>query len=185
MGEAFFKKFPPKKHSDMKNGLLNRLSLAVLPGLASVLIRLIAVTMRIRYVNAEGYGKLADSGKNAIGAFWHGRLLMMPYAYRGKKGVTILVSTHRDGELIARTIRRFGIHSVRGSTTRGWMEGFKGLMRAARAGRDIAITPDGPKGPARRAQLGVIQLARATGLPIIPVTFSASKKKLSPAGIPS
>ena len=167
----------------MKN-LLNRISLFFGPALAAVVIRLLAFTMRIEYVNYEEYREISEGG-NTIVAFWHGRLFMMPLAYFGRGGMTILVSRHRDGELIARTVRRFGIESVRGSSTRGWMEGFKGLLRAARAGRDLAITPDGPKGPARKAQTGAVQLASRTGLPIIPMAFSASKKKFLAAGTAS
>jgi lysophospholipid acyltransferase (LPLAT)-like uncharacterized protein len=81
-------------------------------------------------------------------------------------------------------MKHFGIESVRGSSTRGWPGGVKGLLKAARAGRDIAITPDGPKGPRQKAQMGVVQIARTTGLPIIPMSFGASKKKPFPAGMP-
>ena len=179
----FFKN--PNRPDAMNKRFLDKITQGVLPLLASFVIRLLALTMRIRYVGFEDYKKLSGSGKNAIGAFWHGRLLMMPYAYFGKKGVTILVSRHRDGELIVRTVKRFGIASVRGSTTRGWIEGVKGLLESARSGKDLAITPDGPRGPARKAQMGAVQLAKATGLPIIPVTFSASKKKPFRAGTPS
>ncbi|MBI5598145.1 MAG: lysophospholipid acyltransferase family protein, partial [Deltaproteobacteria bacterium] len=80
-------------------------------------------------------------------------------------------------ELIARTVRNFGIESVRGSSTRGWISGIKGLLKSVQAGRDVAITPDGPKGPKEKAQMGAVQIARTTGLPIIPVSFNASKKK--------
>ncbi|GMR04365.1 MAG: hypothetical protein BMS9Abin23_0261 [Thermodesulfobacteriota bacterium] len=163
---------------------LDRLGLVLGPWLAATMIKVLASTMRIEYVNFEDYKRLAEAGKNNIVAFWHGRLFMMPLGYFGKKGMTILVSQHRDGELIARTVRRFNIASVRGSSTRGWFEGFKGLIRAARAGRDIAITPDGPRGPARVAQSGVVQLAAKTGMPIVPMTFAASKKKFLRAGIP-
>ncbi|MFQ5441665.1 MAG: lysophospholipid acyltransferase family protein [Thermodesulfobacteriota bacterium] len=164
--------------------LLNGIGLALGPPLAAMMIRVIALTMRIEYVNCEDYRRLVGEGKNHILAFWHGRLFMMPLGYLGKKGVTILVSQHRDGELIARTVKRFNISSVRGSSTRGWFGGFKGLIRAARSGGDLAITPDGPQGPARRAQTGVVQLASKTGFPIVPMTFAASKKKFLAAGIP-
>ncbi|MBI3754335.1 MAG: DUF374 domain-containing protein, partial [Deltaproteobacteria bacterium] len=92
---------------------------------------------------------------------------------------------HRDGELIARTVKRLGIDSVRGSSTRGWLVGVKGLLNEIKKRKDIAITPDGPKGPRFNAQIGIIGLAKITGLPIIPMTFSASKKKPLKAGMPS
>lgn len=166
----------------MKN-ILNKIAIAIAPFLASVLIKFLAITMRISYVNFEKvWGDWRD-GKNVILAFWHGRLLMMPVMYKGR-GVSVLVSQHRDGELIARTVKRFGINSVRGSSTRGWLGGIKGLLNEIRGGRDIAITPDGPKGPRFNVQMGIIHLSKITGLPIIPITFSASKKKPLRAGMP-
>ena len=154
------------------------------PLLAAALIRGLRLTMRLEFVGYERYRAHQAAGKKVILAFWHGRLLMMPYCYIGK-GISILVSQSRDGELIARTVKRFGMDSVRGSTTRGFISGIKGLMKAARAGRDLAITPDGPKGPSQKAQMGAVQIARATGLPIVPITFGASKKKPLRAGTDS
>lgn len=159
----------------MKN-ILNKITISAAPFLASLLIRFLAKTMRISYVNFERVWGDWQRGRNIILAFWHGRLLMMPIMYKGN-GVAVMVSQHRDGELIARTVMRFGIDSVRGSSTRGWFGGVKGLLKEWKKGKDIAITPDGPKGPGFNAQMGIIHLAKTTGLPIIPMTFSASKKK--------
>jgi len=155
---------------------LNRLSLTVIPFAARQVIRLLSATMQIEYVNFDGVWSMWREGRNVILAFWHGRLMMMPLIYRGR-GITVLISQHRDGELVARTMEGLGIDSVRGSSTRGWFGGVKGLLKAARSGRDLAITPDGPKGPKFIAQPGIVLIARVTGLPIIPMTFSAVKKK--------
>lgn len=156
--------------------ILNKITITIAPLIASLLIRFLARTMRITYINYEKVWDDWQRGKNIILAFWHGRLLMMPVMYKGN-GVAVMVSQHRDGELIARTVMRFGIDSVRGSSTRGWLGGVKGLLNEIKKGKDIAITPDGPKGPRFQAQMGIIGLAKITGLPIIPMTFGASKKK--------
>ena len=156
--------------------ILNKITITVAPFLASLLIRFLAMTMRIAYINFDKIQNDWQNSKNVIIAFWHGRLMMMPHVYRGR-GISILVSQHRDGELIARTVRNFGIDSVRGSSTRGWLGGVKGLLNEIKKGRDIAITPDGPRGPRFNVQMGIVHLAKITGLPIIPMTFSASKKK--------
>ena len=116
-------------------------------------------------------------GEHFILAFWHRHLLLMPYAYRGKR-ISVLVSQSTDGELIARTVARLGIDSTRGSSSRGGVSGMKTLLRKAAAGWDIAFTPDGPRGPVREVQPGVILAAAATGLPIVPVVLAASKAKL-------
>jgi lysophospholipid acyltransferase (LPLAT)-like uncharacterized protein len=109
---------------------------------------------------------------------------MLPLAYRGQ-AVNILISRHRDGELIHRVMARFGYKAVRGSTTRGGGVAFRRMVALGRSGEDLAITPDGPRGPRQVVKDGVIHLAKATGLPIIPVTFSCSKKKSLQAGTDS
>ena len=90
----------------------------------------------------------------------------------------MLISQHRDGEFIARTVRLFGIDSVRGSTTRGSLSALRGMIRFYRAGGSLAITPDGPQGPKYVVQMGAIELARQTGAPLLPLTYTASRKKV-------
>jgi lysophospholipid acyltransferase (LPLAT)-like uncharacterized protein len=149
----------------------------VAPSLVAALIRGLERTMRIETVNGEGIAERWRAGHGNIIAFWHGRQLMMARVPYGGRGVDILISRHRDGELISRAMGSFGFSSVRGSTTRGGSVALKALIQRARAGHDLVITPDGPKGPRQIAQPGVIHLAKATGLPIFPMTFGASKKK--------
>ncbi|MEK7678677.1 MAG: lysophospholipid acyltransferase family protein [Deltaproteobacteria bacterium] len=132
--------------------------------------------MRISYIGFDKYRRRIEGGSRIILAFWHGRLLMMPYSYPGR-GITILVSQSKDGELVSRTVKGFGIDSVRGSSSKGWFAGVKGLLKSVQAGRDVAITPDGPRGPGSKAQMGAVQIARATGLPIFPMAFGASRVK--------
>lgn len=153
----------------------------ITPWTAFNLIRLIHGTLRVRYNGDELIRRWTAEGKHYIIAFWHGRLLMMPYSYPGDK-ISILISRHRDGELIARTMSYFGYHSTRGSTTRGGSMGLRGLLRRAREGFDLAFTPDGPRGPRYRVQPGVVLAARMTGLPIVPVSFGAEKKKFFRVG---
>jgi len=122
-------------------------------------------------------------GENAIFAYWHGRLLMMPYArrYFGRE-FAVMVSRHKDGELIARIVNRLGILTPRGSTSRGGAAGLRDAIRLSRKGVCVTFTPDGPKGPRYEVQPGIIQAAKATSLPIYPVTYSTRKKKLSGPG---
>jgi hypothetical protein len=115
-------------------------------------------------------------GEPFILAFWHGDLLLMPYAYKGRR-ISVLSSQSRDGELIARTIARLGIDSSRGSSSHGGLAGMRSLLRKAAEGWDIAFTPDGPRGPRHEVQPGIIVAAAATGLPIQPVALAASRAK--------
>jgi lysophospholipid acyltransferase (LPLAT)-like uncharacterized protein len=95
------------------------------------------------------------------------------YVHRNQ-GVVVLVSEHADGEYITRVLRRHGFGAVRGSSTRGATQGLKGLIREARRGKDLALTPDGPKGPAREFKVGALAVAQVSGMPIVPLAAGAS-----------
>jgi hypothetical protein len=145
--------------------------------LAATFIRGLRATLRLRYQGDERIREWERKGTHFILAFWHRHLLLMPYAYHGKK-ISVLVSQSKDGELIARTVARLGIDSSRGSSSRGGIAGMRSLLRKAAEGWDIAFTPDGPRGPLREVQPGVILAAASTGLPILPVAIAASRAKL-------
>jgi lysophospholipid acyltransferase (LPLAT)-like uncharacterized protein len=152
----------------------------MIPGLAVALIRGLHATMRIRHAGTEDVESLEGEGRRFILAFWHAHLLMMVYA-RYPRPIAAMISRHRDGDLIARTVAKFGAGAARGSTSRGGTTALREMIRMARD-HTLAITPDGPRGPRHVAQPGVIQIAQATGLPIIPVAFVAQKKKFSARG---
>jgi lysophospholipid acyltransferase (LPLAT)-like uncharacterized protein len=149
----------------------------VLSFLAAWFIRGLRASVRLRHHGDERLRQWERSGEHFILAFWHRHLLLMPYAYRGGK-ISVLVSQSTDGELIASTVARLGIDSTRGSSSRGGVAGMKAMLKKAADGWDIAFTPDGPRGPAREVQPGVILAAAATGLPIQPVAVAASRAKL-------
>lgn len=141
---------------------------------AAWLVRLLGATTRIRH-HGDGEVRAREAaGERFILAFWHRHLLLMPYAYRGRR-IAVLISRHRDGELAARAMQRLGIESVRGSSTRGGAAGLRGLLKKARRGYDLGFVPDGPKGPAGVAKPGVAAAAVATGYPIVPVALAASR----------
>src|SRR5688500_8931748 len=158
------------------------LKLSVLPPIGAAVMRTMAWSMNIKTRGHEYVDGLYRAGQRVIIAFWHARQLMMPLTYRGTLA-HILISQHQDGEIIARIVERFGFKAVRGSSTRGGVEALRELIRLGRGGADLVVTPDGPKGPAQIAKMGVIQLARASRLPIVPLAFGCSKKNCSRAGI--
>ena len=154
-----------------------KLLFLIVPRISSFILRLLALTTRKKVLHQERPDQFWDRGQNIIVAFWHQRLLMLPFVpRRGRWGM--LISQHRDGEFIARTVRLFGIDSVRGSTTRGSLSALRGMVRFYQAGGSLAITPDGPQGPKYVVQMGAIELARQTGAPLLPVTYGASRKKV-------
>lgn len=157
---------------------------SLLPPVGAAAIRGIACSMRFSTRGHEAVDTLYREGRHAIIAFWHSQQLMIPVGYRGV-GSHVLISQHSDGEIIARIIARFGHGAVRGSSTRGGTGALRALIKLGRSGRDLGVTPDGPKGPRHVVKLGIIHLAKATGLPIVPLAFACSKKNSSRAGIAS
>ncbi len=162
--------------------MLNWMKLFVAPPLAAQCIRILGRTMQLSTIGGEHVDELYRQKQQIIIAFWHGRQVMMPLAYRGK-GASVLISHHRDGELIARVMQCFGFQAVRGSSTRGGFQALRQLIKAGQQAEDLVVTPDGPKGPACKVQSGIIYLAKITGWPILPLTFACSKKKSFRVGI--
>ena len=110
-------------------------------------LRLLASTWRFRVVNGDAVRTLRSSGLPFIFSLWHGQLLPLLWHHRDE-GVMVLISEHRDGELVARTAESLGYGLIRGSTTRGADRALISLVRELQSGHEVAITPDGPRGPA-------------------------------------
>jgi lysophospholipid acyltransferase (LPLAT)-like uncharacterized protein len=151
---------------------VNRALRAAIPRLASGLIRLQWATARVTWIGREGAEPVLRSPEPFVLAFWHCQLFLMQYALLGRP-VTALISRHGDGELIARTMERFGHSAARGSSTRGGSAALREAIAVARGGGALAITPDGPKGPAREVKPGVVEIARAAGIPILPCAMAS------------
>lgn len=154
--------------------LSERVLLKAGPLLAAGLIRAIHACLRIERLGEGPLQELWASGEHVILAFWHDQLLLMAKGYRGA-GANVLISASRDGEYIARTMNYFGIGSVRGSSNRRGREAFRELVDTAKHPVDLAITPDGPKGPRHEVKDGVVQLARLSGRSVVPMAFVSSR----------
>jgi hypothetical protein len=140
--------------------------------LGATLLTLLGRTWRVERIGTTEREAQRRAGEAWIFALWHARLLPLTFTHR-HWGVGVLISQHRDGELIARIVERLGFVTGRGSSTRGGEEGARDMLRLAEQGRILAITPDGPRGPARKVKPGLIYLASRTGYPIVPVAMSA------------
>ena len=108
-------------------------------------------------------------------------MLMMHRAWRFPQRMHMLISNHPDGQLIARTNCYLGIESIAGSTTHGGSEGLRTMVRLLKQGECIGVTPDGPRGPRMRASVGIVQIARLAGVPIVPATCAARPRRLIPS----
>lgn len=146
----------------------------VVVGLAGGLLRCLAATWRVEVVHGEHLESLRRARQPFLFALWHGHLLPLLWQHR-RKGIALLISEHRDGERIARAARNLGYSLIRGSTTRGGGRALIQLSRALEMGREAAITPDGPKGPARTVAQGVVVAAQRSGAPILPIAVAADR----------
>ena len=153
------------------------LMLKILPPLIFLFLYVLRITVRVEHVNNEQVQRKWEKGENFIVCFWHGRLLMMPFASNRGKG-KVLISRHRDGEFIAKVVRFFSIDAIRGSYRKGSVSSVREILHDLKKGFDVAITPDGPKGPRYEVKKGIVELAKLAGKAIVPVTYSAGKKKL-------
>lgn len=139
-----------------------------------VFLRALARTWRIREVNRGASQALRDAGHPVVFTVWHGEMLPLLWNHR-REGITILVSEHGDGEIIARVAASLGFRTVRGSTTRGADRALLGMSRVAQNGGDVAFTPDGPKGPARTFAPGALVVAQRSGAPVVTLAAAARR----------
>ena len=137
-------------------------------------LRVLAATWRYRIVGHDAV-KSARAGQTPLlFSLWHGQLLPLIWLHRNE-GVAILVSEHRDGEIIARVAKSLGYGLIRGSTTRGGERALLTLATQLKAGVDAAVTPDGPKGPARSYAPGALIAAQRSGALVVPVAAHANR----------
>lgn len=141
-------------------------------------IRFVHATSRWHIEGGEIPARLWDEGQPFILAFWHGRLLMMPYCWRQGTAIRMLISQHPDGRFIAHTIRHFGLDTVSGSSSRGGTAAMRVILKSLQANTCVGFTPDGPRGPRMRASIGIVQAARLAGVPILPCTFATSRRRV-------
>jgi hypothetical protein len=146
--------------------------------LACILIRAVAVTVRFRLDDRSGLFRNQAPGEKLIFALWHNRLALSAMMYRRyvrrfapDRRLAGMVSASRDGGLLARVLEYFSIEPVRGSSSRRGPQALRELVSQAERGCDLAITPDGPRGPRYQVQEGVIATAQLTGRPIVPVSY--------------
>ena len=141
-------------------------------------IRFVFVTINWSVEGAEWPRRLRAEGKPFILAFWHGRLLMIPMAWQRLAPMHMLISAHPDGQIIADAVTYFGVGSVSGSTRRGGSAALRRMLKRLKEGDCVGITPDGPRGPAMTASIGIVNLARLAQVPILPITYATSRRRM-------
>jgi len=141
-------------------------------------LRFIYHTNRWTVINPHIPETLRETGQPFIIAFWHGRLLLMSYAWPLRKSpIHMLISNHSDGKLIANTVKHIGIQPIQGSTNKGGAAALRTMVKTLKNGHSLGITPDGPRGPHMHASAGVISLAKMAQVPIVPCAVGTTRRK--------
>ena len=148
--------------------------------LIALVIRAIAFTLRISFDDRCGVSDKTYSEGSVIWVFWHCKVFLMPIVYKEyllKRKGTVLTSPSRDGQIIVEVMKRFGVHSIRGSSNKSPVKALRESIDCLQEknGGDLAVTPDGPRGPSRVMKLGAIKIAQMANVPIMPITISYSK----------
>jgi lysophospholipid acyltransferase (LPLAT)-like uncharacterized protein len=152
---------------------MSTLKYAAAVGVAGVVLDSLFRTVRYDVKGAHHHEQFTKNGRPVIFALWHGRLLPLGFLHRAQ-GIVTLISQSADGEYLARLLAHWGFENVRGSSSRGGTDALRELVRRLRAGRSLAITPDGPRGPMQKMKPGVLVAAQLSGVPIIPTTSTAT-----------
>lgn len=134
--------------------------------LGSLFVRALGSTWRVRLLGRERENAALSLEGSILYAFWHGKMLPLADAYRGR-GAVVLISRNRDGEIIARIVERMGYGTVRGSSSKGGHRAVEDLVDRAREGRIVAVTPDGPRGPFEVMQPGLLVIGQRSRAPVI------------------
>ncbi|MEA3354094.1 MAG: lysophospholipid acyltransferase family protein [Campylobacterota bacterium] len=159
----------------LKKRLFTFLQLNVVPYLLQLFVKFIYLTNKKKF----HYPKADLQNENFVIAFWHGDLLMQPHnfaKFKPKGLMKAIISEHRDGEAIRRVVEHLGVLSFSGSSTRGGAKAMIGAIKALKNKEaDVAITPDGPKGPIYSVADGIVAIAQKTKTRVIPFSTIPSK----------
>lgn len=138
-------------------------------------VRFVWMTSKWEILGKEHPDLHWEQNKPLIACFWHGRLLMMFKSWFGQHKLHMLISSHPDGQIIARTTQRFGYGWIAGSSNRGGRKAILNILKTLKSGESVGITPDGPRGPRYKANLGIIQMARLGNAALLPISYSATR----------
>lgn len=142
---------------------------------AAFVLRAIYFTCRVQRDYPAAAQPYFNGQHPGLICFWHGRMIMQPFVRPPGRAMHVLVSRHNDGALIYAVMQRFRVDAARGSKKSGAAEAVRTLLGIAKQGSNIAITPDGPRGPFQIAAEGTVFIASKTGYPLLPLAFSASR----------
>jgi len=149
----------------------------VIPPLVWVWLQFIRLCSRFAYHGLENQQALDQTGKPYLIVFWHNRQFVLPFIHKTRP-LHCLISPSRDGTIATAIMRLFSTTSIRGSSSKDGMQAMISMMRVLRAGGVVALSPDGPRGPAFVTKPGVVQMAQSLKVPIVPMSFDNNRKKV-------
>jgi len=140
-------------------------------------------TSRITFSNQSKIESLSKNNENFIYAFWHDQLLMCPFTWKNDLDILVLISKHKDGDIISKVISYLGFKTIRGSTNKpgkiknkGGFIAAKKILSSLKNNMCVGIAPDGPRGPRHEVADGIINIARTSNKKIIPVALGFKSK---------
>ena len=162
--------------SGKMNMLKRLLNLQIFPYIGLFIIKIISSTYRIRIINSEIERDILKKGHIPIYASWHQRFFPGITFFASRKPISIMISQSKDGELISRVVNALGWYPVRGSSSKGGRQALKQIKKLVKEGYKVGHIIDGPRGPLGIVKPGLLLIAQASGMPIVPVITSGEKK---------
>lgn len=147
---------------------------AIVSALGGFFLRLLGMTWRVRRVGQQAFDDMLARHEPFVIVFWHGEIVPVSWVHR-HRDLAPLISTHADGEIIARIVQGLGYRTVRGSTSRGGVRALLETAQLVNSGVTVGFTPDGPRGPRHVFAPGALIVAQRTGRPIVALGATASR----------
>lgn len=163
----------------IKNFLKNYFIKKFLSLVGALYVYIVYTSSQKTFINKDNFDKLILENKSFIYALWHDQLLLSPFTWQTKKKIDILISKHKDGDIIADLIKYHGFNSIRGSTNnpnkekeKNTITSIRKIIKTLKANVSIGITPDGPRGPRHKVSEGTINIARISNKKILPMALA-------------
>ena len=163
----------------IKNFLKNYFIKKFLSLVGALYVYIVYISSQKTFINKDNFNKLILENKSFIYALWHDQLLLSPFTWQTKNRIDILISKHKDGDIIADLIKYHGFNSIRGSTNnpskekeKNTISSIRKIIKTLKANVSIGITPDGPRGPRHKVSEGTINIARISNKIILPMALA-------------
>ena len=142
---------------------------------ASLYMRFVFRTTRWQHQGFEIPQRYVENNRGFVVCFWHSRLFLAVFGWTFPTPFSMIISSHKDGRLIAETVKHFGIRWITGSSTRGGAQALRQAVRCLKKGEAVGVTPDGPRGPRHHAQPGPVVMAQLANVDILPFSYDISR----------